>query len=137
MSEPIELKIDARWKWAAKDENGKWWVYDATPKLTERMWDYPHGDAASIKAFTVVGWHGDWKDSLHQIIDGKLVKYVDVPGDGEKVIVGPSNYRRYSSGQLTDDGRLLCYTSGDKWSSGGERTGWNTWRRPTPEEAAQ
>ena len=77
----------------------------------------------------------DFRDSLHQIIDGKLVKYVDVPGDGEKVIVGAlCEERRYSAGKLTKDGRLLCYSNGDKWISSGRTTGWYDWRRPTPEE---
>jgi len=114
-----------------------WWVYDEKPTQTESVWGTTHGDAVSIKIFSTPAYQGAWKDSLHQIIDGKLVKYIDVPGDKEKVIVGANQYRRYSSGKLDGDGRLLCYTAGDKWSPDGERTGWYTWRRPTPEEEAE
>jgi len=80
---------------------------------------------------------GEPADSLHQIIDGKLVKYIDVPGDMEKVIVGngDTEHRRYSAGRLTKNGRnLLCYSDGsDKWSHS-DVTQWSKWRRPTTEE---
>jgi len=136
MSETIELKIAPRWKWTAKDKDGKWWVYDEKPTPTESVWDNTHGDAVSIKIFSTPEWQGDWKDSLHQIIDGKLVKF-DVPGDGERVIVGPCNRKRYSAGRLNKEGHLLCYNGGDKWTSGGATSMWTTWRRPTPEELAE
>ena len=136
MMEPIELKIRPSLEWAAMDGDGSWWGYEDKP-IERDMWWGDGGESCGLDAFDIPKYNGDFKDSLHQIIDGKLVKYIDVPGDKEKVIVGANQYRRYSSGKLDGDGRLLCYTAGDKWSSDGERTGWYTWRRPTPEEEAE
>ena len=140
MSEPIELKIDARWKWAARDECGDWYAHDDKPKPFYSGWfcgEKARAGTPISQFFGEITFPGDWKDSLHQIIEGCLVKYIDIPSEGERVIVGANQYRRYSSGKLGGDGSLLCYIAGDKWSSDGEMTGWYTWRRPTPEELAE
>ena len=142
MSEPIELKIDARWKWAARDECGDWYAHDDKPKPFYSGWfcgEKARAGTPISQFFGEITFPGDWKDSLHQIISGKLVKYVDVPGDGEKVIVqfGPQGRRRYSAGEINKNDCLLCYDGGDKWTSGGKLCGWEHWRRPTPEELAE
>ena len=139
MSE-IELKIAA--KWAAMDDDGGWCAFIDKPSPRIHGWftggrGSTEGGADMGEIFGDIPYQGDWKDSLHQIISGKLVKYVDVPGDGEKVIVGPCNRKRYSAGRLNKEGHLLCYNGGDKWTSGGATSMWTTWRRPTPEELAE
>jgi len=135
MSE-IELKIAA--KWAAMDDDGGWCAFIDKPSPRIHGWftggrGSTEGGADMGEIFGDIPYQGDWKDSLHQIISGKLVKYVDVPGDGEKVIVGTGT-RRYSTGRLDENGWLLCYNSADKWISKGKTTAWANWRRPTPEE---
>ena len=135
MSEQIELKIDARWKWAAKDKGESLYAFTEKPVFNGRYWWLADGEDGftQINCFTVD--LGAPADSLHQIISGKLVKYVDVPGDGERVIVGRNNIKRYSAGRLNDYGQLVCYQYGaDKWSCGGLVRSWEEWRRPTPEE---
>ena len=135
MSELIELKIDARWKWAAKDGDGTQWLYGDKPSWDSPRWSPDMTGVANMTAFDID--LGAPADSLHQIIDGKLVKYVDVPGDGEKVIVCSygDEHRRYSTGEAGDGDRLICYSDGtDKWTSGGKTNSWTNWRSPTPEE---
>jgi len=141
MSEPIELKIDARWKWAAKDgDGGGHFAYLEKPVFHGRRWSESRGhDYCTYSSLNIFDIDlGEPADSLHQIIGGKLVKYVDVPADGERVIVwhdDSKKLRRYSAGGLDHDRWLTCYSDGmDKWSSRGETTQWKNWRRPTPEE---
>ena len=137
MSEPIELKIDARWEWAASDKNGTVWFYEDMPryKTDAGYWFVDNGELEQAQKILTIPDLGTPADSLHQIINGKLVKYVDIPSDGEKVIVGPGGERAYSCGVLTGLGCLKCYANGtDKWASSGEWTGWSVWRRPTQEE---
>jgi len=138
MSEPIELKVDARWKWAAKDKGESLYAFTEKPVFNGLYWGLADGEDnfTQINCFTVD--LGAPADSLHQIIDGRLVKYIDIPADGERVIVGGDNRRRYSAGRMSDDGALFCYINGgDKWGTGGETSLWYTWRRPTPEELAE
>ena len=138
MSEPIELKIDARWKWAARDECGDWYAHDDKPKPFYSGWfcgEKARAGTPISQFFGEITFPGDWKDSLHQIIEGCLVKYIDIPSEGERVIVGRNNIKRYSAGRLNDYGQLVCYQYGaDKWSCGGLVRSWEEWRRPTPEE---
>jgi len=135
MMEPIELKIRPSLEWAAMDGDGSWWGYEDKP-IERDMWWGDGGESCTLDAFDIPMHNGDWKDSLHQIISGKLVKYVDIPADGEKVIVGTGS-RRYSTGRLDENGWLLCYNAADKWISKGKTTAWVNWRRPTPEEAEE
>ena len=133
----IELKIAV--KWAAMDNDGGWYAFTGKPEPRVYGWYYRSGDIFESGTemndiFGDIPYSGDWKDSLHQIIEGRLVKYIDIPADGEKVIVGVDGYRRYSTGRLGEAGWLLCYNSGDKWTSCGATIPWKTWRRPTPEE---
>ena len=140
MSEAIELKINPRWKWAAMDECGDWYAHDDKPKPFSSGWFCGEKERAGTpisQFFGEITFPGDWKDSLHQIIEGRLVKYIDTPADGEKVIVGTCNRKRYSSGRINEEGHLLCYNGGDKWTSDGATSRWTTWRRPTPEELAE
>lgn len=135
-----ELRIDPRWKWAAMDKDGRWFFYDAMPSGTsEHSWI--ESGAAGVAAVFSLNKHIDWRDSLHEIVHeggrAYLRKHVDVPGDGEPVMVRDRHgwHPRYSAGKFTDDGMLLCYHSGGtKWSSGGDIAPWTEWRRPTPEE---
>lgn len=61
-------------KWIAKDEDGNWYAYTTKPKLNVFMffiwWGYNY-DRIPIN---VIGFDGDWKDSLHQFVDGKWIK---------------------------------------------------------------
>ena len=64
----------------------------------------------------------------------------DIPADGEPVIVsnddGHHEFKRYSAG-VVDNGRLVCYGRGwTKWTSGGNKASFSSWRRPTQEELA-
>ena len=135
MSEPIELKIRPSLEWAAMDQDGAWWGYEDKPTASRTWWG-DGGAGCTLDAFDIPMHNGGWKDSLHRIIDGRLVKYVDVPGDGEKVIVGVDQKRRYSAGRLSFDGALMCYSHGaDGWSAQGDVSAWPIWRRPTREES--
>lgn len=134
-----ELKLDPVWKWAAKDGNGDTYLYDTKPDFrpVSKLW-FNSGEDLS---FPFTNDLGEPADSLHQIIDGKLVKYVDIPADGEKVIVWACpTYpnRRYSAGEIDEEGELVCYGNGrDKWTTNGESLiSWKNWRRPTAEELA-
>jgi len=134
----MELKLDPKWKFATQDKDGEIWLWKDMPivECGRMYWIGAANNDGALGPFNAD--LGNWRDSLHQIIDGKLVKYVDIPGDGEKVIVGSGEYRRYSTGRLDKDGCLICYeNSGDKWSSFGRTAYWDAWRRPTPEELAE
>ena len=68
------MKIDSRWKWAAMDRNGDWWFYAEQPTKRANQWNtdgLPGSDRIEGFVFPTC----DWKDSLHQLIDGELVKY--------------------------------------------------------------
>ena len=134
----IELKIDDKWKWAAMDDDGNWYAYLEMPTVSQNYWKTPpETQDCGLSVFNLPQHDGSFKDSLHEIKDGKLVKYVDIPADGERVIVreGGMDFRRYSSGQISPTGSLAVYCDGaDRWTSKGEISFWKNWRRPTSEE---
>ena len=70
------MKIDSRWKWAAKDKDEVWFLYSEKPHLSNSVWmrsatgahtNIPKGIITMLPCF--------WQDSLHQIIDSELIKY--------------------------------------------------------------
>lgn len=75
-------------------------------------------------------------ESLHRVVNGIPEKYVDIPADGEPVIVGFC--KRISSGMIDNYGNLMCYYRGmTKWTSEGMTEPCAKWRRPTEEELKQ
>lgn len=122
----IELKLDPKWKWAAMDECGVWCFYGTRPKIRRAAWfsDEQPGCGEEVLLLTLSS-ECDWRDSLHEIVhqDGKVYikKHVDIPADGEPVIVwnnAPGEHRRYSAGKTDEDGWLECYCDGaTRWSA--------------------
>ena len=64
--------LDARWKWAARDEDGSVWVYSKRPDLGIRVWD----TFASFREITRLFANFDpgnkpWNESLisrHEVV---------------------------------------------------------------------
>lgn len=132
------MKLKPEWKYAAMDESGEWCFYKDVPERGEDAWY--GGDWVAIQSIFIFPEVEDWTKSLHTITEeGELVPYVDVPADGERVMVrdGVGWVKRYSAGRLSNSSGkcLICYTNGqDKWSTDGSTKGWYKWRRPTEEE---
>jgi len=94
-----KLELDPRWKWAYICINKKRVSVTRPKPYTERdLGFFSEGDNADLP---IVNDLGEPPDSLHQIIDGRLVKYVDVPEDGCPVIVGSKVFERRYSAALT------------------------------------
>jgi hypothetical protein len=134
----MKLVLDSKWKWLAKDISGRWYFHVNKPIFNGVAWDSV-GRFVPASAF-LEGLDIEPKDSLHRVIDGEAIKYVDIPADGEPVMVAYSIdsqwYRKYSCGRLDTDGNLLCYLYGaTNWSGKYSHKGsWSVWRRPTKEE---
>lgn len=128
------LVLDPRWKWAYLNHGNKF-VSENEPA--------PIGAAGFFAAtrYDMASYLPDLgspEESLHQIINGKLVKYQWVPGDNEPVMVRRPDeidwFRYYSAGEVKE-GWLVCYPEGTtKWSNTGCRTCWKHRRKPTEEE---
>ena len=78
------MKIQERWKWAAMDSDEKWHLYEARPKKHADEWRPPSLPLAGKYTSVPNGLFSDapqcdWQNSLHQIIDGEMVKYCDAP----------------------------------------------------------
>lgn len=140
----IELKLDPKWKWAAMDEDGVWNFFTSEPEIRGKAWfSSTEPSCGEELVCFALSSSCNWRDSLHEIVhqDGKvyLKKHVDIPVDGEPVLVGyssPGEHRRYSAGKIDDKGRLECYRNGATiWSGNKEDlAAWKYWRRPTEEE---
>ena len=130
------MKIKSRWKWAAMDENGDWWMHCDRPRRNGKSWEVA-GDG-------VVWWAkgfempevSDWKDSLHQIVNGELIKHVVLKID-DRVMVRDKGGRwrkRYFS-RVSVSGRILTFGSGaTSWNKEQEDEDWDEWRLPTEDE---
>jgi len=125
-------------QWIAQDCSGQQKLFFCLYKP-----DYKDGVWVAASAHVCLLNHvsfslGEPSESLHRVIDGRLVKYVDVPEDGCPVIVSGA-LRRYSAGELDEFGNLVCYADGrTKWASHGitNRPRYSVFRRATPEELA-
>lgn len=136
------LKINEKWKFAAKDASGRWMFYSSKP-------EYSH-----VRGVWGIGYYGGVfcncnlidteefpkclpADSLHRIENNKLVKHVELKVN-DKVMVRYSRNttwtRRYFSGYGEKDGTLYCYVNGGTSWSTKETTLWPEWRLPTEEE---
>lgn len=134
-SEGIHV-LDPKWNWAYLNM-GRKYVSENKPTAIGA-----NGFLAAGRDYEEAPWLPDLdlpKESLHQIIDGKLVKCQWVPEDNEPVMVketeGDEWRRRYSTGRV-EDGELICYWDGKtKWSAGPEDVfNFPIWRKPTEEE---
>lgn len=143
--EGIPLQIDPRWKWAAMDADAEWYAYETKPEIEAEgtCWNNGSRDCTCIREnmLTKPPKAPDWRDSLHEIRNGRLVKYVDIPADGEPVWVrnhlADEWLRRVSAGKLKG-GELICYADGyTAWTAEGDVSWWQHWRRPTQEELNQ
>ena len=72
------MKIKSEWKWAAKGEKCGWILCKDKPLLIDfaACWmDTPEecGDYVALPDFIVMP-DCDWRDSLHMVVDGELVK---------------------------------------------------------------
>jgi hypothetical protein len=61
-------------KWIAMDKDHTWYVYNEKPKLHNNWFYRCWFSWDQIKKINVTGFTGDWKDSLHQYVDGKWEK---------------------------------------------------------------
>lgn len=73
----LDLTTLPRWRYVAMDADGTWWVYAVEPKrYFQDKWSaaQPRKGYANISA----KWSGDWRESLHEIMeDGTLKKVTD------------------------------------------------------------
>lgn len=137
----MEIVINPRIKWVAKDMGGFLYGYENKPTLGEYAWLREDGKSQGVSSI-IANDLGPWRESLHQIIDNKLVKYVDIPAKDEPVLVWNEEgdhcqRRRYSTGEVNSVGELQCYDYGrTSWSDDGDTNSgnWKYWRRPTPAE---
>jgi hypothetical protein len=62
--------------WVCKDSRGKVWLSPFKPRVSEGEWVTPHPLRAIDITSIFCGDLGDvWQESLHQIVDGVLVKF--------------------------------------------------------------
>ena len=65
----IEVKgvtIDKKWKWIAKDGDGRVYVFDNIPKMSEQDWYGPA--AVALPSIHIIGLSNiPWDQSLHEI----------------------------------------------------------------------
>ncbi len=134
----MRLKINQKWRYAAMDNDKEWWCFTRVPRVGLTGWENDnYGDANLSDIFYIPPFTGDWRGSLHRIVDGQLFELEDVPQAGEPVVVwnkGKCVQRRYSAGAIDERGRLLCWAYGDRWLGENGTYSWKHWRRPTKEE---
>lgn len=143
----IEVKgvtIDKKWKWIAKDENGKVYVYENIPKMSEREW---HGPDVIFLPIHIVGLNNiPWKQSLHEIHhteDGIIL----TPFLSGLIVDDPVMVRNHKNDQWSCRhfakwgvrGELLTWAHGvtSFTSQHGFTTKWDYYRLPTPEELSR
>jgi hypothetical protein len=135
----MKLQLDKKWKWAAMDAGGEWCIFEYEPKKYGNEWFHSTGECINIDGIVGDLPTTPWQDSLHRIINGELVKHVDLKVD-DKVMVrncGGDWHKRYYS-HNNDAGRTYCYADGTtSWTHGNSGpVPWDEWRLPTPEELA-
>jgi len=140
------MKIKDCWKWAAMDADGEWFLYMERPhQEDESIWKTKSGrDCQSVISFlTDLPKISDWKESLHQIIDGELVKHIDLKVDDKVMVANRKDviwYRRRFY-RFEPSGNISCFPDGqDSWTA--TRIGrwvflqeFEKWRLPTEEES--
>lgn len=128
------MKINDKWKYTAMDESGHWHLYVDKPTLDSRSWN-THGDYTRVLlgVFAPGSFpYCDWKDSLHQIIEGELVKPLKVDDKvmvRDNCIVWRPRYFSHFSGK-----HIQCFADGRTSWSAKDTTLWDEWRLPTEEE---
>ena len=140
----IEVKgvtIDKKWKWIAKDEDGKVCAYEnIIPKMSKQEW---HGPDVIFLPIHIVGLNNiPWKQSLHEIHhteDGITL----TPWRPNLIVDDPvmvrsceeySWVRRHFAG-WTANGRIQVWGGGGtSFSSEENAKTWAYYRLPTPEE---
>ena len=125
----LNFKMDG---WIAKDASGVVYFYHSKPKRLTSVW---HCDTNYLKLSEVFGDlipTIDWKDSLFQIVDGKIIKYIEKPDfqvdDLILVSVDNENWRlRYFAG-WTKFG-ILAWNNGSTSITADEKTSWVYWKK--------
>lgn len=121
--------------WVAKDEDDAVFLFDTKPKKTKITWDVDGGMMFGLPDGFLSIDLGPWDQSLHQIVNGKLIKRCEFK-KGDKVMAGDrenSLSRRYFSHY--EAGSYRCFRDGKtEWSSAGGTTPWSICRLPTEEE---
>lgn len=140
----IEVKgvtIDKKWKWIAKDEDGKAHVYENMPKMSKQEW---HGPDVIFLPIHIVGLNNiPWDQSLHEIQhieDGITL----IPWRPNFIVDDPvmvrncdkSSWLRRHFAKWGERGELLTWEYGTTsfTSPHGFTVKWNYYRLPTPEE---
>jgi hypothetical protein len=132
------MKIKDCWKWAAMDADGDWFFYEDRPVVKGNQWYAYAKECHAVSNFLEdLAEISGWKDSLHQIIDGELVKHIELKVD-DKVMVRDSanNFFKRAYFSHFEDGMIACFQcGGTSWScTPDEVATWGKWRLPTEEE---
>ena len=142
----IEVKgitIDKKWKWIARDADGKIFVYERTPTIVDDGWGTEQGGFSSIKMFPLAMENIPWDQSLHEIqhTDDSLIL---IPWRPSFIVDDPvmvrncenNKWERRHFARWGVRGELLAWQHGATsfTSSHGFTAKWNYYRLPTPEE---
>jgi len=129
--------LDPNWKWAYIFKGMKC-VSASKPKADGAAGFYASG-CEYLQDVELLPDLGSPKESLHQIINGRLVKCQWIPENDERVMVrdceGMRWLPRYSAGRV-GNGYIICHPNGQSsWTSDKPgTTRWAFWRKPTEEE---
>jgi hypothetical protein len=133
------MKIKDCWKWAAMDADGEWFFYEDHPVVKGNQWyAYAKGCHDVSNFLEDLAEISDWKDSLHEIVNGELVKHIELKVD-DKVMVklkGGEWKKRYFK-EFGPHGDIRTFIEGStSWScpTGHAWMSWGEWRLPTEEE---
>ena len=140
MIEVKGIKLDPKWKWLAKDADGKVYVFSVIPTTLVTTWAV-EGSGLSIFAPLQLNESLCWEDSLYEIIhteDGfKLIKpRPDLKIDDPVMVrVGDNKgwHRRHFAG-WSESGTILVWVHGYTSFTTDISTTFNQYRLPTPEE---
>lgn len=72
----FDVEILPKWKYLAMDLDGAWFVYFAKPKKLEDVWFLSSDSPGQYldKKDCPKNYKGSWEDSLHKIVDGRLIR---------------------------------------------------------------
>ena len=141
----IEIKgvtIDKKWKWMAKDDDGRVYVYENVPKMSEQDW-YDTASVLQCVIHIIELSNIPWDQSLHEIQhtdDGLIL----MPWRLSFIVDDPVMVRNHKNEQWSCRhfakwgvrGELLTWEHGvtSFTSPHGFTTKWNYYRLPTSEE---
>ena len=134
------MKIRSDWKWIAKDENGEIYLYSFKPEiLADNRWIISKTDGSYLRVTSIFDLQDlielPWRDSLHQIIDGELVKFHDLKVD-DKILVRDNEYQEWKKRHFSHflaSGNIAAFNEGTTSFTSDSWCDWKEWRRPENE----